>query len=118
LLYDETKVTVPPQPIEVREQTPTERCYPLWNRKLTKRLIEEDGFLMTPRCCVFMGRQLISKWRTTQTDYRYIVALLTFVDTLGLEAVHPTTAQFPLALKATAKKDPDSPSFQEAMTGP
>jgi hypothetical protein len=29
LLYDETKVTVPPQPIEVREQTPTERCYPL-----------------------------------------------------------------------------------------
>jgi hypothetical protein len=65
-----------------------------------------------------MGRQLISKWRTSQTDYRYIVALLTSVDTLGLEAVHPAIAQFPSALKATAKKDPDSPSFQEAMTGP
>jgi hypothetical protein len=118
LSYDEPNVPVQLQPIEIREQTPTERRYPLRNRKPTKRLIEEDGFLMTPRCCVFMGRQLISKWRTTQTDYRYIVALLTSVDTLGLEAVHPAIAQFPSALKATAKKDPDSPSFQEAMTGP
>jgi hypothetical protein len=39
------------------------------------------------------------------------------VDTLGLEGVHPAIAQFPAALKAS-KKDPDSPSFQEAMTGP
>lgn len=31
---------------------------------------------------------------------------------------YPAIAQFPLALKASAKKDPDSPSFQEAMTGP
>jgi hypothetical protein len=34
-----------------------------------------------------------------------------------LEGVHPAIAQFPAALKAS-KKDPDSPSFQEAMTGP
>jgi hypothetical protein len=36
---------------------------------------------------------------------------------LGLEGVHPAIAQFPADLKA-AKKDPDLPSFQEAMTGP
>jgi hypothetical protein len=43
--------------------------------------------------------------------------LLTSVDTLGLEGIHLAIAQFPAALKAS-KKDPDSPSFQEAMTGP
>jgi hypothetical protein len=41
---------------------------------------------------------------------------LTLVDTLGLEGVHPAIVQFPAALKAS-KKDPDSPTFQEAMTG-
>jgi hypothetical protein len=64
-----------------------------------------------------MGKALISKWQTTQTDYRYIVALLTSVDMLGFKAVHPAITQFPLALKATAKKDPDSLLFQEAITG-
>jgi hypothetical protein len=64
-----------------------------------------------------MGKALTNRWRTTQSDYHYIVALLTSVDTLGLEGIHPAIAQFPAALKAL-KKDPDSPSFQEAMTGP
>jgi hypothetical protein len=45
------------------------------------------------------------------------VALLTSVDTLGLESLHPAIIQYPAALKAN-KKDPDSPMFQEAMTGP
>jgi hypothetical protein len=46
-----------------------------------------------------------------------IVALLTSVNTLGLDGIHPAIAQFLAALKAS-KKDPDSPSFHEAMTGP
>jgi hypothetical protein len=80
-------------------------------------IAKEEGFYASPRNWIFMGRALISHWRTTQNDYRYIVALLTSVDTLGLEGIHPAIAQFPAALKAS-KKDPDSPSFQEAMTGP
>jgi hypothetical protein len=64
-----------------------------------------------------MGKALLSRWRSTQNDYRYLVALLTSVDTLGLDAVHPAIIQFPAALKAN-KKDPDSPMFQEAMSGP
>jgi hypothetical protein len=64
-----------------------------------------------------MGKALLSRWRSTQNDYRYLVALLTSVDTLGLDAVHPAIIQFPAALKAN-KKDPDSPTFQEAMSGP
>jgi hypothetical protein len=97
----------------------SERRYPQRNRKPTKRLIEEEGFgfYSAPRNYIFMGRALLSRWRTTQSDYRYIVALLTSVDTLGLEGVHPAIAQFPAALKVS-KKDPDSPLFQEAMTGP
>jgi hypothetical protein len=65
-----------------------------------------------------MGNALLQNWRTTQTDYRYIVALLTSVDTLGLDAVHPAIVQFPSALNKGATKDPDSPSSQEAMIGP
>jgi hypothetical protein len=97
--------------------TTTERCYPLRNRRPTKRLIEDKSFFMSPKQCIFMGQAVLQRWRTTQTDYRYIVALLTSLDTLGLEGVDPAIAQFPLALKASAK-DPDSPSLQEAMTGP
>jgi hypothetical protein len=106
---------VPPMPSQSTQEP--ERRYPKRERRPTKRLIEEESFLMCPRNYVFMGKALIQRWRTTQTDYRYLVALLTSVDTLGLEGVHPAIAQFPAALKAAAK-DPDSPSFQEAMTGP
>jgi hypothetical protein len=115
------EIETPPTPTAVSEPTADQqtRRYPLRNRKPTKRLIkdEEFGLYSSPCNWIFMGKALINKWRTTQSDYRYIVALLTSVDTLGLEGVHPAIAQFPAALKAS-KKDPDSPSFQEAMTGP
>jgi hypothetical protein len=115
--------TVDDEPIQAPAEAPEpiinqpQRRYPLWNRKPTKRLIEEDGFYATTREWIFMGRALINRWRTTQSDYRYIVALLTSVDMLSLEGVHPAITQFPAALKAS-KKDPDSPTFQEAMTSP
>jgi hypothetical protein len=115
--------TVDDEPIPAPAEAPEpiinqpQRRYPLRNRRPTKRLIEEDGFYAKTREWIFMGRALINRWRTTQGDYRYIVALLTSVDTLGLEGVHPAIAQYPAALKAS-KKDPDSPTFQEAMTGP
>jgi hypothetical protein len=122
--HDDEQLPVDTEPLPTTAATVDtsnvgQRRYPLRNRKQTKRLIEEEGFGLysVPRNWIFMGRALINRWRTTQRDYRYIVALLTSVDTLGLEGVHPTIAQFPAALKAS-KKDPDSPSFQEAMTGP
>jgi hypothetical protein len=84
-----------PDAVPMTENTPTlrettqpsddERRYPLRTRRPTKRLIEDESFLMSPRNFVFMGKALLQNWRTTQTDYRYIVALLTSVDTLGLE---------------------------------
>jgi hypothetical protein len=116
---NETLPTMPTTPADTTNVGQPQRRYPQRNRKPTKRLIEEEGFGLysVPRNWIFMGRALINRWRTTQSDYRYIVALLTSVDTLGLEGVHPGIAQFPAALKAS-KKDPDSPSFQEAMTGP
>jgi hypothetical protein len=108
---------VPGAAPETTINQPQERRYPERNRKPTKRLIEDDEFGMysASREWIFMGKALINRWRTTQTDYRYIVALLTSVETLGHEGIHPAIAQFPSALKAS-KKDPDSPSFQEAMT--
>jgi hypothetical protein len=51
------------------------------------------------------------------SDYRFLLALLTDVDTGALEGIHPGINQFPAALKASATKDPDSPTYSEVMTG-
>jgi hypothetical protein len=52
------------------------------------------------RNAFFTGKSLINRWRSTQNDYRYLVALLTSVDTLRLESLHPAIIQYPAALKA------------------
>lgn len=52
-----------------------------------------------------------------ESDYRYLLALLTDVDTGALDGIHPGINQFPMALKAAYGKDPDSPTYSEAMGG-
>jgi hypothetical protein len=53
-----------------------------------------------------------------ESDYRYLLALLTDVDTGALDGLHPGITQFPMALKAAYGKDPDTPTYAEAMNGP
>ena len=48
---------------------------------------------------------------------RYLLALLTNVDSGALEGLHPGINQHPSALKAAHGKDPDAPTFAKAMNG-
>ena len=55
-----------------------------------------------------------------ESDYRYLLALLTDVDCYGagIDAIHPGMTQFPAAFKANKTKDPDTPNYPDAMNGP
>ena len=66
--------------------------------------------------CMSEAKALVSTVAGPQSDFRYLRALLTDVDTGGLEGLHPGHAQFPMAFKAN-KKDPDTPTYHEAMSG-
>ena len=68
------------------------------------------------RLCIDGAKGLVSSVAGPESDYRYLVALLTDVDTGGLDALHPAMLQYPMALKAN-QKDPDTPTYHEAMNG-
>ena len=53
-----------------------------------------------------------------EQDYCYIMALLTDVDYGALDGMHPGINSYPQALKSAKKKNPDCPTYQEAMCGP
>ena len=68
--------------------------------------------------CWTAAMGLVSCASGQQSDYRYLLALLTDVDTGGLDGLHPGFNQYPMALKAVPGKDPDLPTYAEAMAGP
>ena len=55
-----------------------------------------------------------------ESDYRYLIAILTDVDCYGagIDSVHPGVNQYIGAFKANKGKDPDTPTYNEAMNGP
>ena len=66
--------------------------------------------------CVDEAKALVRLVAGPESDYRYLLALLTDVDTGGLDGLHPAMVQYPMALKAN-KRDPDTPTYHEAMNG-
>jgi hypothetical protein len=52
-----------------------------------------------------------------ESNYCYLLALLTNVDTGLVDTLHPAMLQFPGLYKAVAGKDPDLPTYNEAMAG-
>ena len=66
--------------------------------------------------CWTTAKSLVRCASGQESHYRYLLALLT--DEMGaLEGLHPGINQFPMSLKAEYGKDPDSPTYFEAMQG-
>ena len=107
----------PPEPPPVATTT-----HPL--RRSTQQRKKPDYFHNDPRyylSIVDLCGQITKAFLSTigpERDFRYIAALLTDVDNGGLDGLHPCMGQFPQAFKATKGKDPDAPSYDEAMSGP
>lgn len=68
--------------------------------------------------CMSTAKGLVRCSIGYESDYRYLLALLTNVDTGNLDAIDPGMIQFPGSFKASPGKDPDLPTYSEAMSGP
>jgi len=109
---------VPALPTQQSPQIRTPPVQPRQSSRVNKgvpptRLNYEVAFFMTTESDELI-QSLIAAPTQKEHNYRYIIALLTKTDT-GLIDAWPVTLR---GLKATAKSDPDSPTFQEAMNGP
>jgi hypothetical protein len=68
--------------------------------------------------CVQTARGLVSCSIGYESDYRYMLALLTDVDSGHMDSLCRSIMEFQGAFKATPGKDPDLPTYREAMAGP
>ena len=70
--------------------------------------------------CWYQAQSLVNCAVGQESDYRYLIAILTDVDCYGagIDAVHPGINQYIGAFKANKGKDPDTPTFNKAMNGP
>ena len=50
-----------------------------------------------------------------ESNFRYLLALLTDIETGRLEGLHPCIAQYPMAMKAKKYADPDGPTYHESQ---
>jgi hypothetical protein len=118
------------QPVKTENQQTTQSTVvqkgrPTRTRVATKRFSSDEEYekYYAPRAkavatlCWTKAQSLVSCVVGEETSYRYLLALLTDVDTGTLEGLHPGINQFPNALKAAYGKDPDNPTYHEAMLG-
>ena len=68
--------------------------------------------------CMKAVKGLVSCCIGYESDYQYLVALLTDANTGQMDSILPDIMQFPGAFKSTPGSDPDLPTFNQAMTGP
>ena len=66
--------------------------------------------------CMKAAKGLVSCCDGYESDYRYLLALLTDANTGLLDSITPDIMQYPKAFKATPGSDPDLPTFNQAMT--
>jgi hypothetical protein len=85
-----------------REQKPTQRI---------------NSYTAITGLCWEQARSLVRCAVGQESDYCYLLAILTYVD-CGIDAVHPGTNQYLKAFKANKGKDPNTPTYNEAMNGP
>jgi hypothetical protein len=64
-----------------------------------------------------MVQGLVACVHPYELDYRYTIALLTYLDLGTLEGLPPTIGSCPAAWKAAKKHDEDNPDFHHAMNG-
>lgn len=107
----------PPQP-EVPPDIGGQRHSTRTRRKPTRYAVTSDEHKKSIANLCWTGAQSLVRCAVGQeSDYRYLLALLTDVDTGGLDGLHPGIIQFPSALKASRTHDPDTPTYTEAMNG-
>ena len=68
--------------------------------------------------CMKAAKNLVSCSSGQESEYIHLLALLTDADTGLMDTILPGVLQFPGAFKANAGRDPDLPTFREAMIGP
>jgi hypothetical protein len=68
--------------------------------------------------CMQTAKALVSCAIGYESDYRYLLALLTDYETGLVDTLHPAMLQFAGSYKSAAGKDPDLPTYREAMSGP
>jgi Reverse transcriptase (RNA-dependent DNA polymerase) len=94
---------------------------PARTRNQPVRFIDEHARYYTRAAgalCMATAKGLVSCSLGYESDYRYLLALLTDVDTGHVDGLHPSMLQFAGSYKAAAGKDPDLPTYREAMAGP
>ena len=94
------------------------RVRPQRNRAPPVRFSDEHARYYTTvvaSLCMSTAKGLVSCSMGCESDYRYLLALLTNVDTGHVDNIHPGMLQFPGSFKASAGKDPDLPTYSEAM---
>jgi hypothetical protein len=94
---------------------------PTRERKQPKRFADEHSKYYSKAAaalCFKAAKNLVSCYAGYESDYRFYLALLTDVETGLIDNIRPDILQFAGALKATPGKDPDLPTFREAMAGP
>jgi Reverse transcriptase (RNA-dependent DNA polymerase) len=108
-------IAVPPPPPQNPYQRPTRvRTQPIrFGDQYTKYYNRAAGAL-----CMKSAKSLVDCAIGYESDYRYLLAILTDVDTGIIDALHPAMLQFAGCYKAAAGKDPDLPTYREAMAGP
>jgi hypothetical protein len=68
--------------------------------------------------CMTAAKGLVTYSTGHDSDYRYLLAILTNAESGLIDSVHPGFAQFPSVFKVSSKRDPDLPTYHEAMVGP
>jgi len=63
-----------------------------------------------------MAKGLIGSLMPQEQDMQYIITLLTDTEWGTLDTMHPNICQFPMALKASKTKDPNTPMYHEVMS--
>ena len=116
---DQAPIGIPPQIAapQAPPAPPAER--PQRNRTAPIRFSDEHARYYTAivsSLCMSTAKGLVSCSVGCESDYRYLLALLTNVDTGHLDTIHPGMLQFPGSFKATPGKDPDLPTYSEAMS--
>ena len=91
-------------------------------RRTTQRYIESyrASYQAVSALCWASAQSLVRCAVGQESDYRYLLAILTDVDCYGagIDGIHPGINQFPSAFKAVKGTDPDLPTYREAMNGP
>ena len=121
----EPQIVIPAQPVIVPPiaavPTPPANTRPVRTRNQPVRFHNEHSKYYTKAAtalCMKAAKGMVSCCIGYESDYRFLLALLTDADTGHIDSIAPDIMQFAGAFKATPGSDPDLPTFNQAMCSP